>query len=288
VGDIRYKPLYSCVSCREDYSKNAEDMRLLPNGDLICQDCYEQDDPIEGAEGCVVFFDALTPFVPEADQEIASLRAEVRLLRTHHAPNCSIIHADDACNCNVSRADDLAAEVGRLEKGMMTDCRWLCAYVGLGDRHPVGDNPRVVIEKDVLPAIESLRSRLTAAEKERDEAQDKLALFECDCGEKHSLIAHCVKCYDAAESANAKLRTLLARCKEQIDAATFINTDSEAMAQLCGDLDAALSGDATTGEEAGGGEECTTCGGAGLLEPDVSACPDCGGTGETDEEVAGE
>jgi len=65
VSDARYTPFYGCVMCGEDVGTPAEELRLLPSGDIICRNCYEQDNPPEAGE-----WDSLPAFVPE-------LRAEV-------------------------------------------------------------------------------------------------------------------------------------------------------------------------------------------------------------------
>ena len=41
--DERYRPLYQCTGCKDDYSWPAEDLRVDENGDPWCESCYDND-----------------------------------------------------------------------------------------------------------------------------------------------------------------------------------------------------------------------------------------------------
>ena len=57
--DHRYRPAYGCYGCRDDYSWPAEDLAVLSNGDLVCQNCYDECDEPPGS-----YWSDLPAFVP--------------------------------------------------------------------------------------------------------------------------------------------------------------------------------------------------------------------------------
>ena len=65
--DPRYRALYSCSAegCREEVSFHADDLRVLPNGDLICDGCFNNIINPEEEEGVnVKRWDDLPKFTP--------------------------------------------------------------------------------------------------------------------------------------------------------------------------------------------------------------------------------
>lgn len=76
VAWLKKFALFGCVSCSDDYSWPADHMRLLPDGERVCCNCYDQMDPVPNGEGGEAGWDDLLPFDPFARWEEAE-----RLLR---------------------------------------------------------------------------------------------------------------------------------------------------------------------------------------------------------------
>lgn len=140
MGDIRYRPLYSCWRCGEDRTLPAEELRVCPTGDLSCLDCWEDDRSEE--EGA---FRDLPAFVPESDAEIARLREEVERLkkeRDEARESGNAIAESAACAEEIER---LREEVGRL-RGALRDADVIFGHVAYNLRqaamHPI-EGPKI-------------------------------------------------------------------------------------------------------------------------------------------------